>query len=790
MHWWLTLLLVMPVCLVATAHPQAGRPQSRRPQSPSATHASAASRNLRHTSLSSSQTNAETLELQQRIDAATRAQATGEVTSIEDANRRVIALALRRMGGLRIIQGAWPESIACYKRALEFEEVAAAHVDLAIAFMRAKRIDDALHESATALVMDDNDARAWQVQGKVLMMKQDFRGAVQPLAKSVSLQPDLEAAYALGISLLQLHDKQKAALVFQQMLDVGGDRAGLHVLFARAYRDVHYVDDAIRELHRAIAMDAKTTRAHYFLGLLYMVQNEWAPTPAAVEQFQAEVKLNPRDFFGNYFLGVIRSGEKRYDESDAYLKIAADAHPDWPEPWLYLGLNASGRGDKDAEPMLRKAIQLTGADEERNNYQIRRAYYALGRILITSGRKEEGERAIAHSRALQQSTLDQSHQKLAGMGVAGVIDAQNVAESQSDADAVSNVQPASASAASFSNANLTPQEKSALEKSEQQLSVVLANAFNDLGTAEARSRSYEVALVHFREAQHWNPTMPLLSRNIGIAAVRLGRYADAVSPLREALTTDPQDAMTRSLLGLSLFMTDDYRAAATVFTPLGRTVLADAGIAYAAAASLARTGDAEHSRELLDEMEKQPLAPELLVSIGQTRSDAGDYEGALRSLHRALEQDAAAPKAHYYAGLALIRLDRPADAAQELRTELVIRPDDPDVKYHLAYALLQLSNKSEAVTLLEQVVASHPEHAQAHYQLGKTLLDEGKLKQAIDELEIAARLNPQLDYIHYQLQAAYRKDARLAEADRELKLYRDLKARNRQQTMPQPDEHP
>ena len=32
--------------------------------------------------------------------------------------------------------------------------------------------------------------------------------------------------------------------------------------------------------------------------------------------------------------------------------------------------------------MLRKAVTLTGTDESRSNYQIRRAYVDLGRILV------------------------------------------------------------------------------------------------------------------------------------------------------------------------------------------------------------------------------------------------------------------------------------------------------------------------------------------------------------------------------------------------------------------------
>jgi hypothetical protein len=47
-----------------------------------------------------------------------------------------------------------------------------------------------------------------------------------------------------------------------------------------------------------------------------------------------------------------------------------------------------------------------------------------------------------------------------------------------------------------------------------------------------------------------------------------------------------------------------------------------------------------------------------------------------------------------------------------------------------------------------------------------------------------------LDYVHYQLQAAYRKESRIAEADRELELYKEIKSKSREPTVPQPVQRP
>jgi Flp pilus assembly protein TadD len=74
--------------------------------------------------------------------------------------------------------------------------------------------------------------------------------------------------------------------------------------------------------------------------------------------------------------------------------------------------------------------------------------------------------------------------------------------------------------------------------------------------------------------------------------------------------------------------------------------------------------------------------------------------------------------------------------------------------------------------------------------LGKALLRAGKTAEAIPYLEAAARLKPELDAVHYQLQSAYRSVGRKAEADREANIYRAMKARSRNITLPPPRPEP
>jgi len=170
--------------------------------------------------------------------------------------------------------------------------------------------------------------------------------------------------------------------------------------------------------------------------LARLAVNEWKATPEVKSEFAKELEFYPRDYLANYMTGFLASGERDYPASEKSLKIATEENPRAPEPWLYMGLNAYAQSDtKRAEECFRKAITLTGTDESRSNYQIRRAYVSLGRILANSGREEESQTYLAKARDLQNKTMELSQQNVASMATAEGAGAATGAATGAGADA-------------------------------------------------------------------------------------------------------------------------------------------------------------------------------------------------------------------------------------------------------------------------------------------------------------------------------------------------------------------
>jgi tetratricopeptide (TPR) repeat protein len=720
-------------------------------------------------------------ELGERIAAAAAARNSGNSVVVARANYLVIAAALREIAELKVLDSDDTQAIELYRSSLQYEDSPGTYAAMGFAEIQTGDFDQAIEFAQKALAADPGNLRAEKTLASAFDQKGEFAAAIEPFSKVAEADPTVENLYPLLECLLQTRkpeDKARAEAVFEQMKKIAGDSGSLHVLFGRAYRDGGDMKSAVSEFERAIAIDPRTPHAHYFLGLAQLVLNEWNPTPGAEAALRTEAEYFPDDYLANYMLGFITSGERKYEESNKYLLAASKISPSLPDPYLYLGLNAFSQEKMDiAEKMMRKAVEMTGSDEGRANYQIRRAYVDLARILFASGRQKESEVFAAKARVLQNKTMVETQQTVSammlsgGVGAAAAVMPLSPKQEKQSAPAVSDP---------MAHSNLTPEQSAAAKAREKTLRSVLALAFNDLATSQAVGGQYALALDNYQQAERWDRTLPGIEKNLGLCAFRAKDYGEAVRALSMALPLDANSTGIRAMLGVSYFATDKFAEAAQTFEPLGTRGMQDGETGYAWAASLAHTDDVNKATEVLTAFEAEPRSNDILVLIGQLWTVIGDYARANATLERALASDPTLLKAHFYRGMADIHWAHWPEAEKEFQAELSLDANDQIAQYHLGFVYLQESRIDDALRLFQQVVAAYPDYPNAQYELGKILLDRGQLEDALGHLEVAARLSPDVDFMHYQLQAAYRKLGRTAEADRELEIYKGLKAKSRE----------
>jgi tetratricopeptide (TPR) repeat protein len=729
-------------------------------------------------------------ELARHVSAAETYQLSGDLERAGLENRAIVSIGLARLGAIAIRERQLQRAVQLLGNSLSLRDDSQVRTDLAIAYMRLLDVERAVTEALAAVTLEEKNARARHVLGKLLYMKGDYAGAREQLERAVVLKPDLDAAYTLGMTYLRLKDSARAKLLFEEMQAALKNSADAHLLFGRAYEETGFAVDAEKEFRAALAIDPRSPRANFYLGYVIFKHGGNERVAQAGEAFDRQLQLTPNDFFANFFRGVVAATVGDQRKAVERLTEATRIKPDAGHAHLFLGQSQAELGLPGAEKSLRRAIELT-PDVSKNSFQIKRAHYLLGRVLLKTGRRQEAEKELAIARDLQTQSLESSRQEVSeilnqvtksseGSTSPSQMVATNPGEDNSDAG----------------EGRVLLNEESALNAGEKQrfqglknnLGEVVAQAYHNLGVIAAQQNRLADALQQFDSAAEFKADLAGLDRNRGIVAFRTNQYEKAAKLLAQHLKSNPQDAFVRRMLGVSYYLIQDFRQVVTTLKPLESKITDDPELAYSYGISLVQVAEHQTAAAVFARLAAaRPKDAQSRFYAGQGFMVMQDYARALTEFRTAAELDARLAQAHYNAGQSLIRLNRLDEAEREFRQELSLNPSDEASKYHLAYVLLEQKRQiPEALLLLREVVASRPNHGDARYQLGKTLIEQGDIAGAVENLEAAARAEPQKDYIRYQLSIAYRRASRTTEAERELQLYKELKAANRMREQPLP----
>jgi len=680
------------------------------------------------------------------------ARKTGDLGGISHASERVIALGLVEMAKLRLDERAYELAARLCRESLEFEDTPESRLELAIVSLYAKKPTDAVEQASRATEMEPRNALGWNIKGEALLQNKDYAGAAAALERSLELNPDTDSIYALGIAYAGQGEKAKAGDTFSHLLARNGNSGWSHVLVGRAYQKGSMPEEAEAEFGNALRIDPRTPNAHYFWALTLLQANRWIPSPEVRSHLHEELKIDPRHFLANYWLGYFASNERNYDESDYYLRLAAEINPSQPEIWMFLGLNAQRRGANGAaETYFRKAIALTKNRDIKEHLAIRRAYFAIGRMLMSSGRKKEGEEFLQKAQELELLVMAESQNKPGeakakeGAGMSGTV-GPDVPQTDNRNDLLA---PPGQGLIDGEDSRLlvgpgARSQQDPDEKTEKQLRTILGSAFNDLATAEALQEKYVLAAKYYREAANWDARIPGLQRNLGLAAYFVGEYAEAIGLLAKVVRVAPDDAYARAVLGLAYFARQNFAMATQTISPIAERAAQDPQLGLAWAKSLAKTGNKNGSTRALGKLEKANprMSVENLMQSGQLWMDLGETRRA----------------------------------EQDFRRVLLTDPSNADAKCALGAAMLDLSRPKEAAELLLSVLADHPNHPEALFLVGRASLKLGNLAESILYLEEAVLLEPAKLSVHLELEKAYRKAGRTSDADRERTLSESLKS--------------
>jgi tetratricopeptide (TPR) repeat protein len=667
--------------------------------------------------------------LQHHFDSAQSYQSAGDLEHASAEYKAFLGEALHRFAARRAYLGDYSKAQAFFADAIDF---APDDSDLRLEYAETCRLARDFTKAqllATKVVESSpSNARAHLMLGRVLSDANQNEAAKAEFEKAVALDSNYENGYALAGIYLKLKDNTHAKVVFSEMLAGFGDTPALHMDFGRAYARSGFAEDAIREFEKALAQDPKTPGAHYSLGAAYLVGLGDAAFERSEEEFHRELKINPSDVLTLQQLGDIELNQKKLDEAENHLTRAATLDPRSPDIQILLGQLYTDRNEtSQAASSLRKAIALT-MDASRNHFQVQRAHYMLGRILLQTGHPEEGQNELRVSDNLLKQSVAENQGKPTGRPAEG---------SAMEAVSWERSQPIDSGA-----------QKEA-EEFENRVQPAVADAYNNLGALAAGDGSVWTATDYFRKAAKWNPTLEGLDYNWGKAAFSAGEFGQAAGPLGRYLQTHPNDAWARAAMASSLFELKRYAEVVPVLQPIESQINSVPRLNYIYSASMARAGDFNRGMDRLKLLEKaRPLMADVHAAIGELLRGHGDYAGAI----------------------------------DELRTSVKLDPKNGDAKYQLALALINSkagpSRKDEALNILGGLAAAGSQNADVYRELGRLQLERGDVKAAIGSLQTGSKLKPEDASLHRDLEVAYRRASRTDDARRERELYEALQAQH------------
>jgi tetratricopeptide (TPR) repeat protein len=447
----------------------------------------------------------------------------------------LVAMAVTASAQVRI----WRDSVTLFEHTLRVtDQNALAHINLGIAYLNRRRLEDAERELANAIEIHPGAAEAHAGLGAVRAAQGRVEEALESYRAALRLDPGSSSTHRELASLLLARGETSQALVhFREGsalaprdgdalvdLAVGLSREGKHdeadAKFEEASRRavdeprLHQnwgavllergeIEEAAKHFEKAIALRPEYAAARFSAAEVAMRRGDFARASSHLREI---VRTEPENERAQFQLGLALANGGNLDEAYAAFEKARSLNPNRADTHYSLGLALARLGDLDrAMEHFRAAVALAPENPE--------AHYSLGLALAGKGNLDA---AVASYRRAVELAPDY-------------------------AEAFNSWGVALASAGRL---------REAVDKFEAALAInpMLAETHNNLGLALSQTGAQKPALEHFREAASIEPLNPDAHNNLGAALAREGRLEEAAMSFRKAIELAPNHEGARKNL--------------------------------------------------------------------------------------------------------------------------------------------------------------------------------------------------------------------------------------------------
>ncbi len=619
----------------------------------------------------------------------------GDLRLAQDLYANALLDGLVLLGGLAEADGKDKESRAFLDSALADVRANAAAIrntpplhQLAVAFMARGEATQAIEILSAFCARNPDDHLTRRLLARAYVTSGDVPGALRELeTASAAASSDPELAYALAQDYLRLSKIEAAERLFDQLLKQR-PIAEAYVLVGRAYRDADDRGRARAALAKAIELDPRVRRAHYYLGTLVLADDETRSDrlERAIAELEAELAVSPQDALTCDQLALALLDAGRLGEAMTAAERAVELDPR-PLYVFHLGrIQLQSDRAADAVATLGRALDLAVVRKAGDSL-LEGIHYQLGLALRRTGAAKE---ALEHLAVAKRLAGERTQEAPTGTTRAAVRPGDD--EPQQDEGSPLKALP--------------PQDREALRA---RVATMLARSYLNLGVIQAQRQDLSQAAELFQRAAELDPASAQIQSSLGVAYYNTRRYASAARAFAQALEGNKQNADLRRLLALSSFAAEAYDKTAALLRDDPQRA-GDSELQTAYVVALIRTRRAAEAQALISGlMAKQGDSAQLTVLLGQAQAALGKDAAAIVTLERAVTLKSDVADAHSALGAIYLKRRQLAEAEREARAELATHPGDLAATCLLADVLRATERGAEAEKLLRRILDLYPE---------------------------------------------------------------------------------
>ncbi|XXJ20932.1 XrtA/PEP-CTERM system TPR-repeat protein PrsT [Desulfovibrio caledoniensis] len=595
--------------------------------------------------------------------------------------------------------------------------------------------------------------------GMVSYAKKDYQAAVNAFQEAVSIQPDVEGYFYLGMSYYGMGDLETAI----SQLRVAADRSDR---FLKAREMISLIlfqqrrfNESIAEAQKIIEVDSNNVLARVILGDAYTAKGD---PGKALSELKEITDKNPN--FANAFIkmGALYYEQGEMGETEEALKGAMNAAPDSIRPRLVLSSFYLRNGDKD----LALKVLKDGLKDTRDDVPL---YVSLARMALLDKNSADAREYLGKARSLDEKN-PAPYMMLASMDLAE----RDTESALAEYDALLAQRPGYMRALLAKAVVLDTLGKGAESASVYQEAIKSGDdaAYMAYAGSLRKAGDDEGALAVVNEGLAQSANNIRLVQQKADILFALKRYEDVLTMSNEIEKINREAGLSLRTRTYVLMKEYDKAVAAArqmcEFNPKnpgGYLILADVNM------NAGRTGD--WGKALDEGVAKCGPEPVLLLQLGRYYSSLGDYPKALAYFDSVIKSDEKSFQAHAMQGdvylttgrrdkattsynralelndryipalnnLAMIYVENPKTAPEALRLAYkayLQAPWNPSIMDTFGYALAVNGKADTAVTVLEKAASAQPEDQNINYHLGYAYYKAGDRERAKAKLTAVA----------------------------------------------------